>query len=423
MVKYFVKLNRFLESKFENSMEFLFPCCLVGSIGFPLFFLIYFETERLWLDMLGTAVSVAPLIARRYSFLRDTCLASLWFLFLLVALPFNFSYNFFVTPENVSYQLGFMIMLIILTVSVSDLALLLLVLFLGISLAIIVVDEPFFILVRHTDLIETGPMYLLGFALSIGLMRKKDAIEKMKLKGVLSLAHCMAHELGTPLMSLKLNIASLKRILPKLLPAFSEKEDDKSMQSVSPSVLRRLPSVLNNMEQDIHSATSVTRILLINAEEGRHNKLKYEKNSMYDCIKEALRTYPYPTGFTRRIVDWRLSSDFDFYGDKQLMVHVFLNLLKNAIRAIAESRKGNIVIWNERKGQFNYLYFKDTALGVSKEALRRLFSSFFSTYKEGTGLGLYFCKNTLESFSGEINCRSVEGEYMMFILKLPVIRA
>lgn len=47
-----------------------------------------------------------------------------------------------------------------------------------------------------------------------------------------------------------------------------------------------------------------------------------------------------------------------------LMEHVLLNLLKNAIRSVSEVNKGEIIIWDGQDRKYNYLFFKDTGLGI-----------------------------------------------------------
>ena len=58
-------------------------------------------------------------------------------------------------------------------------------------------------------------------------------------------------------------------------------------------------------------------------------------------------------------------------------------------------------------------------MGISVNVLKSLFQSFHSHSKSGTGLGLAFCKMTMESYGGNITCNSKEGEYTEFVLSFP----
>ena len=67
------------------------------------------------------------------------------------------------------------------------------------------------------------------------------------------------------------------------------------------------------------------------------------------------------------------------------------------------------------------IIFTDTAEGIPSELLEKIFDGFFTTKSDGTGAGLTFCKRTLVSFGGDMDCKSVYGEYTRFILSLPII--
>lgn len=79
--------------------------------------------------------------------------------------------------------------------------------------------------------------------------------------------------------------------------------------------------------------------------------------------------------------------------------HIFYNLIKNALRAIQNSGKGKITIVFEPDIKFNKLLFRDTASGVSKEFLPKIFRLFESktTAQGDTGIGLAFCKLIMKS--------------------------
>jgi len=69
----------------------------------------------------------------------------------------------------------------------------------------------------------------------------------------------------------------------------------------------------------------------------------------------------------------------------------------------------------------NHLIIKDTAGGTSPEIVAHLFGGYKSTKDGGTGVGLAFCKLTMDTFQGTISAKSVEGEYIEFILGFPVV--
>ena len=99
---------------------------------------------------------------------------------------------------------------------------------------------------------------------------------------------------------------------------------------------------------------------------------------------------------------------------------------KNAFRAIKEADKGKGKITIELGNDdpyFNQLIFKDTAQGIPKEFLPKIFDQFETkTLSDiGTGLGLSFCKMVMQAYGGDITCDSKHGKYTKFVLSFPKI--
>lgn len=144
--------------------------------------------------------------------------------------------------------------------------------------------------------------------------------------------------------------------------------------------------------------------------------------SLAQNIKEALDQYPF-TGNERKLINLVLDHNFEYNGNPALTTQILYNLLKNALRAIKNADKGNITIKLEPGSKCNRLIFRDTASGVSKEFLSRMFKLYASQMQEqgGTGVGLAFCKTIMQLYGGEITCNSTEGEYTEFVLSFPCV--
>jgi signal transduction histidine kinase len=103
------------------------------------------------------------------------------------------------------------------------------------------------------------------------------------------------------------------------------------------------------------------------------------------------------------------------------MFRVLSNLIKNALEQIEINQKGEITIWSEDGGDVNRIHIKDTAGGAPPNVMDDLFTGFKTTKKDGTGVGLAFCKKTLHSFGADITAHSVYGHSMEFVLTFPKI--
>ena len=114
-----------------------------------------------------------------------------------------------------------------------------------------------------------------------------------------------------------------------------------------------------------------------------------------------------------------------------MFIYVIFNLLKNSLYSIRSAQKGNIVISLESdvkadmysySEKYNLICFRDTGEGADEDVINKMFNSFYTTKEGGTGAGLAYCKRTIESFKGKIECESIVGEYCEFKIYLPELK-
>jgi two-component system nitrogen regulation sensor histidine kinase GlnL len=117
-------------------------------------------------------------------------------------------------------------------------------------------------------------------------------------------------------------------------------------------------------------------------------------------------------------------------GDRAQLIQVFLNLVKNAFQAMeqngaltvttrletdyhlrGEGRGSNRIIWVD---------LADQGAGIADEDLPHIFSPFFTTKTNGTGLGLATCYRIIKEHGGLIRVESTEGKGSTFKVSLVV---
>ncbi|MFP4599077.1 MAG: PAS domain S-box protein [Persicimonas sp.] len=105
------------------------------------------------------------------------------------------------------------------------------------------------------------------------------------------------------------------------------------------------------------------------------------------------------------------------------LAEVFVNLLINAVLAVAESdgELHEIRVSTSCVDARVYIRIEDTGDGISSENLPHIFDPFFSTRDtgEGTGLGLTIAQNVIQSFDGSIDIESEEGQGTTVIVSFP----
>lgn len=107
--------------------------------------------------------------------------------------------------------------------------------------------------------------------------------------------------------------------------------------------------------------------------------------------------------------------------DREELRRAFINILQNALQAIA--RAGTITITSLVENGFALVIVTDTGKGIKPEDRERLFEPNFSTKTEGMGLGLALVKKTVDDLGGEIRIDSEVGKGTVVAMRLPVSEA
>jgi len=122
-------------------------------------------------------------------------------------------------------------------------------------------------------------------------------------------------------------------------------------------------------------------------------------------------------------------------GDRNSLKQVFLNLIKNAIEAISDKRlpknpsskpHGTVEIstrwitdYKLKNENAISIEIKDNGTGIPREALEKIFNPFYTTKKEGTGLGLFLAYQIIAKHGGAILVESELGKGTVFKVYLP----
>lgn len=103
--------------------------------------------------------------------------------------------------------------------------------------------------------------------------------------------------------------------------------------------------------------------------------------------------------------------------DANKILQVYLNLLSNSIEAI--NKKGKIILTTKYLDKENVLLSEviDNGRGILEENKERIFTDFYTSKSNGTGLGLGVCKRILEEHNAEIGFASTFGEGTKFYIK------
>ena len=112
--------------------------------------------------------------------------------------------------------------------------------------------------------------------------------------------------------------------------------------------------------------------------------------------------------------------DLEIKADQELIEQVLINLVKNAIQALEDEekidKKITLQAYAERK---NHVIIKvaDNGPGIDEEALEKLFIPFFTTKKNGSGIGLSISRQIMRQHKAVISAASENHKGTEFTLK------
>ena len=104
--------------------------------------------------------------------------------------------------------------------------------------------------------------------------------------------------------------------------------------------------------------------------------------------------------------------------DKDQLIRIFSNLIKNALQAIPDDRKGEVQILLQDLGKEVIITVKDNGIGIPKDQLSKIFVPNFTTKSSGTGLGLAMVKAMTEGMGGQVWFETEENKGTRFYVKL-----
>ena len=102
--------------------------------------------------------------------------------------------------------------------------------------------------------------------------------------------------------------------------------------------------------------------------------------------------------------------------NEHLIVQVLVNLVKNALQALASKEKGFIFLTAYPEPSSLIMEINDDGQGIAADELDSIFTPFYTTRENGTGIGLSLAKQIMVVHNGSIQVRSEPGKGSTFQL-------
>lgn len=117
-------------------------------------------------------------------------------------------------------------------------------------------------------------------------------------------------------------------------------------------------------------------------------------------------------------------TDVKVRADAVQIQQVLINLIRNALEAVASSRQegGKVDISLEVEEPWVTIKVSDNGPGLSEDALKRIFHPFYTTKASGMGIGLSISYSIVQSHKGQLTAYNQEDGGAVFELKLPIAK-
>jgi len=240
-----------------------------------------------------------------------------------------------------------------------------------------------------------------------GLKSKRELEDKLntaeRQAAIGRLTQAVAHEIRNPLNVINL---SIDHVATKYAP-----EDEKRRE--------QLTRILSSIRDEVARLKRLVSDLL---NYGRPARLAVETVDVRKLVDETIALIrPQADDQGVEVTLEGDPSPVDVRGDRERLKSCFSNLAINALQAMPGG--GHLDVRIAKLDGRVEVTMVDTGVGISEEALSKIFEPYFSTKQAGFGLGLAVTKTIVEEHQGSIEVRSEPHRGALFVVRLPAAGA
>ena len=200
------------------------------------------------------------------------------------------------------------------------------------------------------------------------------------------MAASLAHELRTPLSTVLFEVAGIR-----------------SRMARDPEIA----AACSKVDQEIARASTMIESLLVFS---KFKEMKMEPIRVRGFVAEAIGEIPakkIPAGVHITVED---DDELIVFSDRDRLKQVLFNILFNALEALDGTGDISIRVFRQHqeipKNRFSVISIQDNGPGIPDELKEKVLEPFFTTKKEGTGLGLYISYGIMKTLRGDLEIRS-----------------
>lgn len=251
--------------------------------------------------------------------------------------------------------------------------------------------------VGHND---SGSMVVVLSDVTEEKVSMEERIEGERIASIMRLSAGVAHELGNPLNSLTIHLQLIERKLKKC--SLDEKVDGVAESlKVCQAEVQRLDGIITHFLEAV-----------------RPQQPELNELDLIELVDEVLQVQA--VELSNRCLDVNVEvgkSIPTILGDRGQIKQVFFNLIKNAMEAMPSG--GKLKILAKRDDDFIYMQFIDTGSGIAEDDLARILQPYYTTKKEGHGLGMMIVQRIMRDHGGQLGIESKQAQGTVITLQFP----
>jgi PAS domain S-box-containing protein len=239
-----------------------------------------------------------------------------------------------------------------------------------------------------------------GVGLDITARKKLElqAKQSERLSELGSLAAGVAHEIRNPLNAIAIASQRLKA-------EYKVVEDQTGFEQLASTI-----------KSEIERLNAIIVEFLALARSGQLNK---EKVNLQEYLLETLQLLKNEAKISNIEIVTEIESNIELPMDSQEMKKVIGNLIKNAFEVVSDA--GRIIVRANSRNGMAFIEIEDNGSGVSEADISKIFTPYFTTKEDGTGLGLPISYRIVNDHNGTLTFENVEPHGARFIIALPLV--
>ena len=240
----------------------------------------------------------------------------------------------------------------------------------------------------------------------IAFQNINEALDETESKAWQKLLSVMTHEIMNSVAPISSLADTLKNRLEKLVAHLTNKSAAVHDLELGIETIKRRSEGLLKFAETYRNLNKITTL----------NLKKIYVRDLFESLHQLME----PTLIQKNIeIDIVLKdTDLELQVDTSLIEQVLINLVVNAMEAVKDSSEPQIVLSASYAANRKIIVrVADNGPGMTEEVMDKIFIPFFSTKKNGSGIGLSLCKQIMMLHKGNIHVQSRVGEGTAFSLQ------